>query len=249
LLVGTFNVQGQFFAASLREESLSDTSTYETSEYFSRVNGVRGMSTHDGSGALEDTTDDGTQQQQSSDGIFSKGVIAAIAVGGVIVLLLMALLIVKGKRRSATASTDSTSKKNVRRGKKKASTRAKTPTLSSPSGGVTAASSASPKSYIETSPSYASGEVEIGLDSLPSPTSSLPAPPPPPSPIKSSRVRRDVMCPSGKLGIMVANTRGYGPAVSRELSLLFLVHFDVHKLTLIASLTDTHHQTWIANAW
>ena len=180
--------------------------------------------------------------------------IAAIAVGGVIVLLLMALLIVKGKRRhehkSATASADSTSKKNVRRGKKNVSTRAKTPTLSSPSGGVTAASSASPKSYIETSPSYASGEVEISLDSLPSPTSSLQAPPPPPpSPIKNSRVRRDVMCPAGKLGIMVANTRGYGPAVSRELSLLFLVHFVVHKLTLIASLTDTHHQTWIANAW
>ena len=207
LLVGTFNVQGQFFSDSLQEESLSDTSTYETSEYFSRVNGVRGMSTHDGSGAQEDTTDNGTPQQQSSDGIFSKGVIAAIAVGGVIVLLLMALLIVKGKRRhehkSATASADSTSKKNVRRGKKKASTRAKTPTLSSPSGGVTAASSASPKSYIKTSPSYASGEVEISLDSLPSPTSTLPAPPPPPpSPIKSSRVRRDVMCPSGKLGIM-----------------------------------------------
>ena len=231
LLVGTFNVQGQFFSDSLQEESLSDTSTYETSEYFSRVNGVRGMSTHDGSGAQEDTTDDGTQQQQSSDGIFSKGVIAAIAVGGVIVLLLMALLIVKGKRRhehkSATASADSTSKKNVRRGKKKASTRAKTPTLSSPSGGVTAASSASPKSYIETSPSYASGEVEICLDSLPSPTSPLPAPPPP-SPIKSSRVRRDVMCPSGKLGIM-----GEYP----ELSLFFLHHLYVHKLTLIASLT------------
>ena len=28
------------------------------------------------------------------------------------------------------------------------------------------------------------------------------------------------------------------PSVSRELSLLFLVHFDVHKLTLIASLTE-----------
>ena len=60
LLVGTFNVQGQFFSDSLREESLSDTSTYETSEYFSRVNGVKGMSTHDGSGAQDDTTDDGT---------------------------------------------------------------------------------------------------------------------------------------------------------------------------------------------
>ena len=70
----------------------------------------------------------------------------------------------------------------------------------------------SPTSYVRQN--TGGDDVEIGLSQLPPPPPYDDAPGPPPLPPKQRvRVQRDVMAPAGKLGILVANTTSYGPAI------------------------------------
>eukprot|EP00571_Detonula_confervacea_P010983 CAMPEP_0172303910 /NCGR_PEP_ID=MMETSP1058-20130122/5409_1 /TAXON_ID=83371 /ORGANISM="Detonula confervacea, Strain CCMP 353" /LENGTH=702 /DNA_ID=CAMNT_0013014947 /DNA_START=243 /DNA_END=2351 /DNA_ORIENTATION=+ len=215
LLVGTFTVQGYLFAEALKEEEelrIEEGTSEETEAYFVSIGKVRGINTNGAERQQGEETDGGT--------MFTKGVIAAIAVGGVMMLLLLLLIGVKAKRRSKSSSASASSgskrsanKSNVKAGTKSARSRvARSRPPTSPS--LTAAPSRSPKSmtsYVAPSPSADSEDVEIGLD----PAIITAIPPSPTSTSKQrTRIRRDILAPSGKLGIMVANTTtGYGPAV------------------------------------
>ena len=238
LLVGTFNVQGEFFLEALKEEALSESSTFETSEYFAQVDSVKATSTYEGSG-VEESVDD-----NENDSFFSKGVIAAIVAGGVILIVLILLVIRKGKRRRASSSAAAAKASS----ESKASPRTRKPSLvrrlsgsfgarnvpppppptisSSPTKSVRTYITDDPTSpirsltYVEPSASAMSRDAMDGeFEAVDSGLSTPPPSPPkitdrrPPSKSTSNRIRRDVWAPSGKLGIMVANTSGYGPAI------------------------------------
>lgn len=235
LLVGTFNVQGEFFIEALKEESLSESSTFETSEYFAQVDSVKATTTYEGSGVEESVGDN------DNDSFFTKGVIAAIVAGGVILIVLILIVIRKGKRRRASSSAAKASSES------KASPSTRKPSLarrlsgsfgarnvppppptisSSPSKSVRTYITDDPTSpirsltYVEPSASAMSRDAMDG--EFEAVDSGLSTPPPSPPKITpkhhvskstSNRIRRDVWAPSGKLGVMVANTSGYGPAI------------------------------------
>jgi len=236
LLVGTFNVQGEFFLDALKEESLLESSTFETSEYFAQVDSVKATPTYEGSGAEESVDETG-----KNESFFNKGAIAAIVAGGVILIVLILLVIRKGKRRRASSSAAKASSES------KASPRTRKPSLvrrlsgsfgarnvpppppptisSSPTKSVRTYITDDPTSpirsltYVEPSASAMSRDAMDGeFEAVDSGLSTPPSPPKitskrPPSKSTSNRIRRDVWAPSGKLGIMVANTSGYGPAI------------------------------------
>ena len=234
LLVGTFNVQGNQFIEALQEESLSDSSTYETSQYFAQMEAVNAMITYDGLGAQESDSED-TQNESS---FWNKGIIAAIAAGGVILIVLLFLIIVKVKKGRATkrkgeskalasgesmevvdpTKTKTASKQNsfkTSKASKKSSPLSPQQAIEEgvPAIETSPSSSSSPSSPQSLSrrpsqdyvaPASPSGEMEISLDPVAAPTTTK-------SP--TNRVQREVWAPCGKLGIMVANTAGYGPAI------------------------------------
>ena len=194
LLVGTFNVQGYLFAGSLKEEEEDDNETTSTSStYYQSVGAVRGIDA-DGANAQESSEGDGGDAV-----LFTKGVIAAIVVGGLIVLMLLLLIGMKArKRRQCSESSRNQQSKAVK---------TNTKSSSSATAKKTAASTKSP-------PSPTSLTITNTSSSTSSPRSSTTA-----ASSKSSshhrRLRREIMAPSGKLGIIVANTTkpSHGPAV------------------------------------
>jgi len=210
LLAGTFTVQGFIFAEQLKDEESARGG--ETT--FQAVQNIRGIATYD---AVEEAEMAGDSEDSSSGGM-PIGVMAGIAVGGLVVIILVVLIVKRARNNRRYANDDddveSTKQKKLRqptedffgslkdnannsRTKPSPANSSKTgPTVITP---VSVRSNPSgvevgfvPKSFSEK----ASRGGEQALDS------SL-----------NNRVRRDVMAPSGKLGIMVANTAGYGPAV------------------------------------
>lgn len=136
--------------------------------------------------SIDETEGDVTKNNESSGS--SIPMIAAIAAGGAVLLGLMIFLVVRcrGKKKGREQDLKMSSSKE---------------TVSSPD--------ISPKSvsrlpndtvgYFST-PIQSSSGVEVGRQAV-SPTD------------MKSRVQRDVMCPPGKLRILIANTQGYGPAI------------------------------------
>lgn len=211
LLVGTFTVQGYLFAEALKEEEKlrMEEGASEEESYFGYIGNVRGVNTNSAE----------RQEGEESDGdtVFTKGVIAATVVGGFMVLLLLLLIGVKATRRSkssgsASGAARSGSKRSANKSNAKAGTKSVVRSRDARSKKPSTSPSGSPKSitsYVTASPSADSEDVEVGLD--PAIRTAIP---PKSTSRKPTRIRRDIVAPSGKLGIMVANTTtGYGPAV------------------------------------
>lgn len=197
LLVGAFDVQGYLFADALKEES-------QAFQSLSAVSGVRSVVEQpDGAGVLDGTP---------ADGIFTPAVIGGIAAGGAV--LLLCVLVAAGRsrkkkrrlRKELEDDLDSVESDPDLEGGE-GGKRPRTPKNHSPANTRSTASPSSSSSFQGFVSPCSSGEVEV---SLPSPTARGPS-----SPDASlrNRVRRDVMTPPGKLGIMVANTKSHGPAV------------------------------------
>ena len=197
LLVGAFDVQGYLFADALKEESQAFSS-------LAAVSGVRSVVEQpDGAGVLDGTP---------TDGIFAPAVIGGIAAGGAV--LLLCVLVAAGRsrkkkrrlRKELEDDLDSVESDPDLEGGE-GGKRPRTPKNHSPANTRSTSSPSSSSSFQGFVSPCSSGEVEV---SLPSPTARGPS-----SPDASlrNRVRRDVMTPPGKLGIMVANTKSHGPAV------------------------------------
>ena len=134
-----------------------------------------------------DETEGGVTNNNGSSGS-SVPLIAAIAAGGAVLLGLVIFLVLKCRR-----------KKEKERGVKMSiskETEPSSPTISPKSVSRVPSDTVG---YFST-PVQSSSGVEVGRQPV-SPTD------------MSSRVQRDVMCPPGKLRILIANTQGYGPAI------------------------------------
>jgi len=226
-------------------ESNSTTATVATtttSEYYRTVGEVRGMEVDgvdSGEGDYDDDADD-----DGGDTVFTKGVVAAIGVGGVVVALASMLLFARkarrrrgerkgrgtavaggksGVRRSGVVGGGGGARKsNPGNGASAVATRRKVaePSSSSlsaannipsmktiPSTSPTNTTSTSASSPTFTSTSSTTGTTTKTNTNTTNTTTTLPSP----------RVRREVLAPAGKLGIMVANAKGIagrgGPTV------------------------------------
>ncbi|EJK49637.1 hypothetical protein THAOC_31465, partial [Thalassiosira oceanica] len=200
LLVGTFNVQGYLFADALREEGAA----------FQSLSDVSGVRLLDDDGQVEGAQDADEAPGGSWYDVFTTPAgMAGAAAGGAVLLCLVLVAAGRSRRRKRRLreerdlEPDLEGDHSLEGGK-----RPRTP-VNSPNGNtrstVSPASSSSVRSHVSP---CSSGEVEV---SLPDPRfRGLPSP----SPTSlRNRVRRDVMTPPGKLGIMVANTNSHGPAV------------------------------------
>ena len=200
LLVGVFNVQGYLFADALREDS----------EAFRSLSAVSGVQSPDdglmeGAQVAGETTADGWYE------VFTTPAGMAGAAAGGAVLLCLAIVAAgrsrRRKRRLREEEYDLEEDPEVEGGKRPVPVKRPTQMapVNSPGGDTRSTASPASSSSVRSLVSpCSSGEVEV---SLPVPRTR----PRPPS--LRDRVRRDVMTPPGKLGIMVANTNSHGPAV------------------------------------
>ena len=213
LLVGTFTVQGYLFLNALKKDDRGGAFTFQSTQ------NIRGVHTSDG--AQVQTPDD---EGNGNGGGLTKGLIAAIVLGGVFFLILSIFIfarVVERRRVSQLARNNlrkpredffgDMTKKESRSSDSKAKL---APETASPTSSFITAT-ISPRSHEDVlsdvvSPvANSSGDVEVDL--IPSSFSNKNQGGS--SSLLSSRIRRDVMAPPGKLGILVANTTGYGPAV------------------------------------
>lgn len=226
LCVGTFTVQGFLFVRALKEAE-EESSFGET--VFQSVENARGVMTYD---ASEATTGEELDDPSNPDGGWlSTGVLATIAAGCLFCAVCFILFIAVKARTSKNRCNDldgrsgSASNKS---GKDVDSTiYDEYPELARPSPtnsdrtGPTVASRTSPTNSQGSGPTFITPvsirsnteEVEVGI--IPSGFSSEQEEKgnAKVASMLNSRVRRDVIAPTGKLGIMVANTAGFGPAV------------------------------------
>ena len=228
VLVKIFNDQGTQFTNALKEESASSTeSSSETAEYFDDVGTITSVVSSEVMGSGASGVQKSSEGNQEGGG--NKGVVAAIVVciviGSVFVIGLITLRKRRRQREQSNQSTESNadtaggmsnvggnsggnsgSSSSGSMAISKAFRRSAVPRFNTdsppctPPSNITAVSSFSPNSMC----SYvgSDGEVEIVQDGLEAHPNAL--------------IRRDVMAPPGKLGLLVtgnANTIGYGPAV------------------------------------
>jgi len=199
LLVGTFNVQGYLFADALRGEGAA----------FQSLSDVSGVRLLDDDGQVEGAQDADEAPGGSWYDVFTTPAgMAGAAAGGAVLLCLVLVAAGRSRRRKRRLreehdlEPDLEGDHSLEGGK-----RPRTP-VNSPNGNTRSTVSPSSSSVRSHVSPCSSGEVEV---SLPDPRfRGLPSP----SPTSlRNRVRRDVMTPPGKLGIMVANTNSHGPAV------------------------------------
>ena len=211
LCVGTFTVQGFLFVRALKEaeeEASSDVTVFQS------VENARGVMTYD---ASEATSGEQIDDPSNPDGgSLSTGAMAAIAAGSAfcaVCFLLFIAVKARNKCKNRYNDIDERSGSANKSGKgvdstiydefpelNKNGTAKSSPTNSQGSGPtlITPVSITSNTEEVEVDmiPSGFSGDQKSKVSSM-----------------LNSRVRRDVMAPPGKLGIMVANTAGFGPAV------------------------------------
>mmetsp|Transcript_36406 Transcript_36406/g.76681 ORF Transcript_36406/g.76681 Transcript_36406/m.76681 type:complete len:879 (+) Transcript_36406:214-2850(+) len=219
-VVGAFNVQGYLFVQSLKEAERLDTNS--TSEYFQSVGTVRGIAI--GAKASENP---GSTGGNASDSIFSnKGVLVAIGVGGALVLSLILLFVLKvrkKRRRSSGGGSSGNGSRQSTTSSKRRNTTAQSQQSTTATTAVPATTSSNRRKSPPTSPTHTSTTIGTHATSSPplkQPPSSPSSPRSPSSSTSSStprsrRIQKEIMAPSGKLGIMVANTTNahLGPAV------------------------------------
>ncbi|KAL7512692.1 hypothetical protein ACHAXN_009739 [Cyclotella atomus] len=220
LCVGTFTVQGFLFVRALKEaeeESSSDVSVFQS------VENARGVMTYD---ASEATSGEQIDDPSNPDGeSLSTGVLAAIAAGSVFcAVCFLAFIAVKArnKRKNKYSYMDerNQSAKTNKSAKNVDSTiygefpELRPSPTNSDGTGHTFSSRPSPTNSQGSGPtitpvSIRSNAEEVEVDMIPSTFSGDSKV----ASVLNSRVRRDLQAPPGKLGIMVANTAGFGPAV------------------------------------
>jgi len=219
--------------------------TATTFEYYRTVGEVRGMEVDgvaSGEGDYDDDADD-----DGGDTVFTKGVVAAIGVGGVIVALVSMVLFARkarrrrgekkgrgtavaggksGVRRSGVvgggAGGGGARKSNPGNGASAVATRRKVAEPSSLSSSSAANNIPSMKTIPSTSPTNttstsASSPTFTSTSSTTGTTTKTNTNTNTNTKLPSPRVRREVLAPAGKLGIMVANAKGIagrgGPTV------------------------------------
>mmetsp|Transcript_29013 Transcript_29013/g.60365 ORF Transcript_29013/g.60365 Transcript_29013/m.60365 type:complete len:950 (+) Transcript_29013:337-3186(+) len=232
IVTGTFTVQGSSFIQTLEIEE-----NQQKTMYFNSIESVRGIQIYDAAEAQE--VDGGDLSAASDDGRLSKGVIAGIILGCV-VFLMMSVFILARVLEKRCPTEDAVGKvetaRTIKRPKedffasvkqeqiksrdalqiaptkqKRAPDQKNLQTRSSASTTVSPRSETSEVMSVIAPMSVSSGDVEIGL--IPPSFSGVAPKKNKGSSITSGRVQRDVMAPAGKLGLMVANTAGFGPAV------------------------------------
>ena len=211
LCVGTFTVQGFLFVRALKEAE-GDSASEDT--VFQSVENARGVMTYDASEASTGEQIDDPSNPEG--GWLSTGVLAAIAAGSVFcAACFLVFMVVRArsnrKHRYSDMDEKSGSAKTNKSGKDldsaiydefpelagpsptnsngTSSTKSSTPTLITP---VSIRSNTKEVEVDMIPDSFSGGQGQEGMSS-----------------ILNSRVRRDVLAPPGKLGIMVANTAGF----------------------------------------
>lgn len=232
IVTGTFTVQGSSFIQTLEIEE-----NQQKTMYFNSIESVRGIQIYDAAEAQE--VDGGDLSAASDGGGLPKGGIAGIILGGVVFLMMGVFILARMLEKRCPAEDavgNVEAVRSIKRPKEdffasikqeqstprdalqvapKKRNRAPDQKIvqyrSSESATVSPRSEKSEVMSVVAPMSVSSGEVEIGL--IP-PSFSGDAPKKNKgSSIMSGRVQRDVMTPAGKLGLMVANTAGFGPAV------------------------------------
>jgi hypothetical protein len=222
LCVGTFTVQGFLFVRALKEAEETSSSNGAA---FQSVENVRGVMTYDASEASS-----GEQIDDPSDpegGLLSTGTLAAIAAGSVFCAMCFLVFIVARARNNRKNKYNDLDDERSGKTKNKSGKDIDTaiydefPELSRPSPansngtGITVFSRTSSNSQVSgpamiTPVSIRSNTEEVEVDMIPDSFSGKQEQRgQTKASMLNSRVRRDLMAPAGKLGIMVANTAGF----------------------------------------
>lgn len=223
LCVGTFTVQGFLFVRALKEAEETSSSNGAA---FQSVENVRGVMTYDASEASS-----GEQIDDPSDpegGLLSTGTLAAIAAGSVFCAMCFLVFIVARARNNRKNKYNDLDDERSGKTKNKSGKDIDTaiydefPELSRPSPansngtGITVFSRPSPSNSQGSGPamitpvSIRSNTEEVEVDMIPDSFSGEQEQRgQTKASMLNSRVRRDLMAPAGKLGIMVANTAGF----------------------------------------
>ena len=183
-LVGVFTKQGDQFVRLLKKEEAKAVQNFSDAT-FPTLDRIWAVK------GIEETEVGVTTNNGNSDS--SVPLIAAIAAGGAVLLGLMIFLIVRCRMKKKGKGKE----QDVKMNNSKEETIVSSPVVS-PTKSVSRVPSDT-VGYFST-PVQSSSGVEVGRQAV-SPTD------------MSSRVQRDVMCPPGKLRILIANTQGYGPAI------------------------------------